>query len=202
MSAAAPVASAVVRFVVGLILTLGYPAFVYFALDRFGPRGVSVALIAVLLPVAWWRLRGQDRATVRTLAIVPAVTLVALVLGAVLDAAGWVLLVPAVINAALLVAFASTLRAGRTPMIERFARLVEPDLPEEKQRWCRSWTGAWVAFFAANGACASVLALAAPVRWWALYNGLIAYGLIGVMFAVEWVARRVRFGARAVERSP
>ena len=32
-----------------------------------------------------------------------------------------------------------------------------------------------------------------PVSWWALYTGLISYGLIGLLFAGEWLIRqRVR----------
>jgi len=189
--------SSVVRLVVGLILTIGYPAFVYLALERLGPRAVSVVLLVVLVPVFWWRVRAHDRETVKALAIVPAVTLVALVLGATLDAAGGVLLVPVAINAALLTAFGATLFGGRTPMIERFARLVEPELSEAKLRWCRRWTWVWVSFFVFNGGLALALALFAPVRWWALYNGLVAYVLIGLLFAIEWVARRLLFGPSA-----
>jgi len=33
----------------------------------------------------------------------------------------------------------------------------------------------------------------APLSWWTLYTGLIAYGLMGLLFAGEWLVRqRVR----------
>ena len=31
------------------------------------------------------------------------------------------------------------------------------------------------------------------MKWWAFYNGLLAYALIGCLFAIEWLLRRVRF---------
>src|SRR6185436_7648546 len=51
----------------------------------------------------------------------------------------------------------------------------------------------WCLFFALNGSTALLLALAAPLAWWTLYNGLIAYLLIGALFATEWILRRRRF---------
>jgi uncharacterized membrane protein len=53
-------------------------------------------------------------------------------------------------------------------------------------------------FFVCNGAIAAVTALAASDRVWALYNGAIAYGLIGAMFAGEWIVRQ-RVMARHAE---
>ncbi len=37
------------------------------------------------------------------------------------------------------------------------------------------------------------LALTAPLAWWATWNGLVAYVLMGILFAVEWTVRRRRF---------
>ena len=45
-----------------------------------------------------------------------------------------------------------------------------------------------------NGGVAAVLALAAPLSVWALYTGLIAYLLIGLLGATEYVIRKRRFG--------
>ena len=51
----------------------------------------------------------------------------------------------------------------------------------------------WSVFFLCNGLLAAALTLWAPLSWWTLYNGLIAYGLMGLLFAVEWLVRqRVR----------
>ena len=41
-----------------------------------------------------------------------------------------------------------------------------------------------------NGLIAASLTLWAPLSWWTLYNGLIAYGLMGLLFAIEWLIRQ------------
>ena len=56
--------------------------------------------------------------------------------------------------------------------------------------YTRRVTQAWCLFFALNGVVALATALAASDEVWMLYNGLVAYGLIGAMFAGEWLIRR------------
>lgn len=180
------------------VALVAYPMFVYWAFTHWEPRWASLTLLGVLTPVAVGRLRNlardTDRSAIKTMAIVPVVACAAFGLGAVLDSAGFVLAAPVAINAVLLAAFGSTLRRGSRPMIERFARLTVTDLGDAEQRWCRGWTWAWSLFFMLNGATAAVLAVAAPLSWWTAYNGLIAYILMGLMFAAEYVPRKLRFG--------
>ena len=80
-----------------------------------------------------------------------------LVLGGIAtDDQRFVLALPVLINAVLLIEFGATLRAGSMPMIERLARMQETSLDEAQQRHCRHWTGAWCAFFLLNGGTAAV----------------------------------------------
>jgi uncharacterized membrane protein len=103
------------------------------------------------------------------------------------------LFVPAATNAALLMLFGSSL-SDEASFVERIARTRVPDLPEEEARYCRGVTMVWCAFFLANGACCAALALYAE-RWlWAAYTGVAAYGLMGLLFAVEYLVRSKRFG--------
>jgi uncharacterized membrane protein len=106
---------------------------------------------------------------------------------------GLLLLAPALVNLALLAAFGASLRAGARPMVERLARLQEPDLPDDAVPYCRTVTWVWTAFFAANALVCGALALAAPRSWWALYTGLLAYVLVGALFSVEYVVRKATF---------
>ena len=75
-------------------------------------------------------------------------------------------------------------------MIERVARLREPALPTAAVSYTRKVTIAWCVFFLLNGAIALYTALWASLEAWTLYNGFIAYLLIGLMFGVEWLIRR------------
>jgi uncharacterized membrane protein len=102
---------------------------------------------------------------------------------------------PLCINAGLLASFGFSLWRGM-PVVERLARLQEPDLPEQAVRYTRRVTQAWCVFFAVNAALSLATAVWGSEALWALYNGVIAYILMGLFFAVEWlIRRRVRAGA-------
>lgn len=98
-------------------------------------------------------------------------------------------LYPVFMSATMLVAFAATL--WRPPsMIERFARLVEPDIDERGVAYTRRVTMVWVAFFVFNGLVALWTVLNGDLFWWGLYNGLVSYLLAGALFGVEFVIRQ------------
>jgi uncharacterized membrane protein len=96
------------------------------------------------------------------------------------------------ISAFMLGLFGLSLIVG-PPIIERLARLREPQLPAKAIVYTRQVTIVWCVFFFCNGLLAAALTLWAPLSWWMLYTGLISYGLMGLLFAIEWLIRqRVR----------
>ena len=98
-------------------------------------------------------------------------------------------LYPAAVNLGMLLLFAGSL-VSPPSMVERFARLSDPALPAAAVGYTRSVTVLWCGFFVANGALALYTALYASRDDWALYNGGVAYALMGVLFAGEWLYRR------------
>ena len=169
-----------------LLLGLAYPFIVYLGMGHLSPR-----LLALLLGALWLARALSPRQTPlsRTLSI--AALSFCLVL-ALADSSALLLGYPVLINLALLALFAGSLCSGM-PVIERLARLQEPQLPPAAVRYTRKVTWVWVGFFSVNAAIATGLALWAPLTWWALYTGLIAYLLMGLLFAGEWLVRqRVR----------
>ncbi len=87
------------------------------------------------------------------------------------------------------VIFATSLRFPPTA-VERLARLTEPELPPFAVVYTRRVTQVWCGFFVLNGALALMTALWASNQVWALYNGLLAYVMMGVLFGGEWLVRR------------
>ncbi len=75
-------------------------------------------------------------------------------------------------------------------MIERFARLMEPEFPPEAVIYCRKVTMIWCGFFVVNGSIALVTALLGDIKIWTLYNGFISYLLMGLLFGIEYLVRR------------
>lgn len=167
-------------------LTLVYPLLVYVSLTRFQPRYLVLLLIAIALA----RL-GSGRRDVLAWATAAAALTLALGAGWLNDALP-IKLYPVAVNALMLALFGLSLRHPPS-MIERFARLQEPDLPMHAIAYTRRVTQVWCGFFVINGTLALLTALYASTDVWALYNGLIAYLLMGALFAGEWLVRqRVR----------
>lgn len=170
-----------------------YPVAVWIGLSYLGARAVGLLVIAFVVPMLAIRLRNADRASFWAILRIPLAILALVGLGVALDDARYVLAMPVLINAVLLVTFGATLAPGAMPMIERFARMQDPALDAPKATHCRQFTWVWCVFFVLNGTTAGVLALAAPLSVWATYTGLVAYALMGLLFSVEYVVRKARF---------
>lgn len=169
------------------LVSILYPLFAAFAVRAWGPLWVIAGLCVLLVARVVLGLRQSAPAslTFGLIAVAAAMALVALV-----DRELSVRLYPAFMNAAMLLAFGQTLLRGPS-MIERFARLVHPDLPESGVRYTRAVTWMWVGFFLVNGAIATWTALYATWETWTLYNGVIAYAAMGTLFAGEFLVRGV-----------
>jgi len=175
------------------ILIVLYPIGIWFGLTHFSARTVSLWILAMLVPSMLYRFRKAKREDLWAVLRIPLVIVIVVGCGALFDDRRFVLAMPVLINLALLATFAASL--GGTPIIERFARMQEEDeLSDEQVRHCRQVTWAWIVFFVLNASVAAVLGWdEAWVDAWAAYNGGVAYALMGVMFAGEYVLRQYRF---------
>ncbi|AIY41889.1 hypothetical protein LT85_2731 [Collimonas arenae] len=97
-------------------------------------------------------------------------------------------LYPVLVNLGMLTVFAYSLYAPLS-IIERMARLTDPALPAYGIVYTRRVTQVWCVFFIINGGLALVTALWASAAVWSLYNGLIAYVLMGFLFVGEYLVR-------------
>lgn len=168
------------RLVLALI-TLLYPLLIYRGLSHFEPRWLALLLLALAL--------------CRALATKEKIWLFAAAGAALL--AGISLysnqiqplkLYPALVNAVLGAAFGLSLIFPPSA-IERLARLREPDLSPGGVRYTRQVTRVWCVFFVFNGSTALITVFCSDAVW-ALYNGLIAYLLMGALFVGEWLIRQ------------
>jgi uncharacterized membrane protein len=171
--------------VLAAALTLLYPLAIWFGHGSIEPRWLA----GLLLLAAATRLPALKASVAARWTAGGALLLVAVAVGS--NAVLPLKLYPVLVNGALLAAFGASLLAGM-PMVERLARLREPDLPPAGVAYTRRVTQAWCLFFAANGAIALGTALFASEAAWSLYNGVIAYILMGLMFGGEYLLR-IRF---------
>jgi uncharacterized membrane protein len=105
-------------------------------------------------------------------------------------------LYPACVNLGLLVAFGATLLHGPT-MIEKLARLSNPDLDRHGMLHTRRVTQVWCGFFLLNGCFSAYTAFFWPRAAWSLYNGCVAYLLIGALLLGELAWRYIAVLPRA-----
>lgn len=173
------------RVMLSLLLglaTLVYPIVVYLSIGHMPSHWLAALLLALAVARAliaqqkfWW-------VTAAGAAVLCAASMMRSDMLAIK-------LYPVLVNAVLLGVFAYSL--WQTPsVVERLARLKEPDLPASGVRYTRRVTQVWCVFFVMNGAAAAYTAGWASDAQWALYNGAIAYGLMGCVMAVEWCVRQ------------
>ena len=169
-----------------VLLTLGYPFIVYWGLHSFN-AALLLPLLAIVLALRW--VAGEqstDRKVILASAV--GVTLIVIIWGIQQGLKFY----PVLVNFSMLVIFASSLYARQT-VVEKLARIKEPDLPPEAVAYTRNVTRVWCVFFVFNGAVSAATAIWGSEQIWMLYNGFIAYILIGVLMASEWIVRqRVR----------
>lgn len=168
------------------LLTLAYPFLIYYGLQYWNPRGLALVVAAAfLVRLLYNRKQGSKAGSMLPLAIAVLIICTLVLFKGQGDA---FLYYPVVVNAVMFGTFAFTLKVG-PPMIERFARLREKDLPEPAIAYCRKVTIVWCAFFVINGLVALGTVINGDMRVWTFYNGLVSYGLMGLLFAIEFIVR-------------
>ena len=178
--------------VLNAVLTVVYPLAVWWSLTHLSARMTGLVVLALLVPLMALRLWRTERTHMWPVLRLPLAVMTLILIGVASNNAVYIKAMPVLISGALLVAFGASLR-GDMPMVERFARLQDPELTPDKQAHCRRVTVVWCVFFVLNGAAAALLALFAPVSWWATYTGGLAYAFMGTLFVGEYIVRKAKF---------
>ena len=169
------------------LLLIGYPGLMYFGFELFEPKYLTVIVFAAVLLGRFAGATTPVQTFGGALLIVP-VCLYLIV--SVISNEEWVVrLYPAVVSFSMAALFISSLFSPM-PVIERIARLSEPDFPPEGVRYTRVLTWVWVVFLLTNAMIATWTALWATRETWALYNGVISYICIGMLMVFEYPVRR------------
>ena len=172
---------------VWLVLLL-YPLAVWVGLTHWGTALLAPLLVGVF-SLRLLMLRGKLRQQMwlgKALAIVG--ILLALASWA-LKQSHWLLYYPVLVNAILLLLFAYSLFAPPT-VVERLARITEPQLDAAGIAYTRRVTQVWCGVFIVNGAIALTTCLSGDITLWTLYNGGISYLLMGALMGIEWIVRK------------
>lgn len=96
---------------------------------------------------------------------------------------------PVVVSLGLLLLFGRTLQSGSTPLIARYARLLDGELNQEMLRYTRRVTQIWTIFFLVMLIESIGMAIFAPVAIWSLFANVLNYAAIGILFIAEYIYR-------------
>jgi uncharacterized membrane protein len=182
------------KTVLGILSTLfilASPWVLYWTLTHKDVGVAAITLVAWIvvrtIPILMSAKPEQRRAALQF----PAIALGFALLGWVSNNGTWLLILPAATQATFGLAFLRSLKD--TPLIEHFARMVKPDLSVPEQAHCRRWTRIWGYYLLVLAAFGLVLAKYASLAVWTIYVGVVTYVLVGVLFAIEYVVRKLQF---------
>ena len=180
------------KFMLVAVVMLGYPALMHLLLTS-GQWPASTLLLGLAplaaLPLALLAARriAWGLATLAALVIASGYGW-----NALLHSQEWIYLMQNVSMQSLLAwVFGHTLRAGHEPLISQFARRVQgADYSPAIAAYTRRATWAWALFSAAMALISLLLFATAPLAIWSFFVNFVALILLGLMFALEYAARR------------
>ncbi len=171
-----------------LILVLCYPFAIYFGVQYISPRYLAL-LIAIIFILRFMLLKASSAKKVGKIPfLIVGIGLVICILGVCLNSLWMMKLYPILISMLMLGVFGFSLLYPPT-VIERLARITEPELPEEAIAYTRKVTIVWCLFFLFNISISLWTMLFASTKVWAFYNGFLFYILMGTLFGVEFIIR-------------
>lgn len=177
----------VVQLLTGLLL-LAWPFLIWFGLAHNGLHWL-LPLMALLLFVRFRQTRRQAGPLRVVTQIVAVAGITLCVTSYLLKTYQLLLFYPVVVNGVMLAVFGGSLWSTM-PVVERLARLRDPNLPAAGVRYTRRVTQIWCAFFILNGSIALGTALYGDMSLWTVWNGMLSYLLMGTLMAGEWLVRR------------
>lgn len=166
------------------VLGLAYPFLVYGAMGRV-PAGALVLVALALVGARFGLLHGSALGR----ALLPPVggAAVATAALALADSRTATLAYPVLMSLAMAAAFGLSLRRGPV-LVQVLAGEADPG--PQALAYMRKVTWVWFVFLLGNAGASAATLVSGDLSLWTLYNGLVSYGLMGLLFAVEYGVRR------------
>jgi uncharacterized membrane protein len=164
-----------------------YPLLVYFGTTIL-PSMAFVLIGLALIGMRLLALRQQPDAKIWKMAFL--IAALALILTLFLDSALAIRAYPVIVSLSIASIFGLSLLYPPS-LVERMARLQEPNLPPSGVIYTRRVTILWTVFLLANALISAATAVWGTLAQWTLWNGLVSYLLMGTLFFGEMIVRRM-----------
>ena len=169
------------------VMTVSYPFLIWFSLDYIQPRYLALALAGLFLLRILFRHPSLPTGKAWSLAL--AACPLFLLFSALINESSWLLAYPVFVSLMFFIVFTYSLAHPPT-IVERLARLEDPNLPSKGVAYTRKVTQVWCGFFLVNITLSLVTIWNGDPWLWSLYNGCVAYVLMGLLMAGEMAVRR------------
>jgi len=165
------------KMLIGLLLgavSIGYPILVYYGLNHFGPSALALFLLVILILRVL--IKGSLHEPSQWLQLVVLGTFCCVVM--LVNSEELLRFYPVIMSLGFSALFAFSLKS-KTSLIERFAKMSGQDYPEAAIEYMRNLSKIWAMLLFVNAFIAAYTACCVSLKSWTLYNGLIAYFLLG-----------------------
>ncbi|MDU8924499.1 hypothetical protein RYD26_06180 [Pasteurellaceae bacterium LIM206] len=168
-----------------LIFSLAYPFAVYFGQSFFSFRNLMSMMLLLWLLRGWVLKKSNQK-------IINYVVCTFFIIALFANNEKMAYWYPVVINGLFFCIFWISL-FSRQNIIEKIARVKQPDLPPKGVIYTRKIVKLWLVFFVVN-ASISILLIYVDLDFWIVYTGIISYLLMGILLAGEWLYRKFKLG--------
>lgn len=174
--------------ILSAIVLFIYPFAIYFGLTHWGIQAIAPLLFALF----FFRLvfvKGKIQQLSWLIKAIACVGILLISASWLLKQTQWLLYYPVAVSTIMLMLFSYSLINPPT-IVERLARLSEPNLDDNGKRYTKHVTKVWCLFFIINGLIALFTCIYGDLKLWTLYNGAISYVLMAILMSGEWLVRK------------
>ena len=168
---------------------LGYPFLVYLGINYINLSALGI-LLALVFTVRFLFSDQFKIAQFKVLAqLTASIGLILVLSSIILQQQDLLKFYPVAVSLSLFAIFAYSLTTPKS-IITHIAEIQNRgSLPKKALLYTRNVTKVWCLFFTINASIAFISCFQSQ-QFWTLYNGLISYLLIGLLFMAEWVVRQ------------
>lgn len=171
------------NIIIGLVFVF-YPFIVFNGLKWFEPSIIALFLVCLTLIRFYFT---KNKTTIPLIKVVAINAILLLSFNIVVNSAFLLKLYPVVISFSFFSVFVYSLI--KPPAIITLIASARDKITESAVIYTRKVTVVWCFFFIFNGLVALWTVFLSD-EYWTLYNGVISYILMGILFACEWLIRR------------
>jgi len=170
------------------IATVSYPFAIYWGINRYEPFVFAILLFVILLLRFIFSQQYLERSQWLVLSTITIFCIIVFMS----NNSQLLRYYPVLMSLSFALLFIYSL-ISTVPLVEKFARMFGETPTPLRRTYARNLTKAWATLLLTNASIAAYTACCLSLQYWALYNGMLSYILIGTFVTSEVLYRRHYF---------